>query len=133
MITILLWPVSKLAIMIFYNMTWSISIQWFRNMIIRWQSDPVNTKESTHSVCDHTNRRTVQKGEDIKELSIFLKNMNCVNYAWPRWHHKDNCFYVCIMQAFMTEFFFSLSCPTIYVWDILMGPRSMCQKQPLYD
>jgi len=38
-------------------------------MFIRWQYDPVNTKESVLHVCDipyYTNKWEVKKGEDIK-------------------------------------------------------------------
>ena len=64
----------QLSIMIIYNSTWSILIQWIRVMIFRWQSDIVKTKESTLSGCDkpyHTNKRKVQKRDKIEVL------MNC--------------------------------------------------------
>ena len=54
-----------------YNSTWSNLIQWIGVMIVRWQSDSVNTKESVLPVCDksyHTNKRILQKGEEIEVL-----------------------------------------------------------------
>ena len=61
----------QLSIMIIYNSTWSILIQWIMDMIVRWHSGLVNTKESALPVCDkpyHTNKRKVQKGEEIEVL-----------------------------------------------------------------
>ena len=55
----------------FYNSTWSILIQLIRVMIVRWQYHRVNAKEIVLPVCDksyHTNKRKVQKGEEIEVL-----------------------------------------------------------------
>jgi len=62
---------SQLSIMIIYNSTRSILIQWIRVM---WQSDLVITKESVLPVCDepyHTNKRKVQKVEELKVVWDF--------------------------------------------------------------
>jgi len=72
------WTVPQLSIMIIYNSTLSILIQWIRAMIVNWQSDLVITKESLLSVCDkpyNMNKRKVQKGEEIKVLQ------NCALYT----------------------------------------------------
>ena len=57
--------------MIIYNHIWSILIQLIRVVIVRWQSDQVNTKESVLPVGDkpcHMNKRNVQKVEEIEVL-----------------------------------------------------------------
>jgi len=67
-------------IVIIYNST--ILVQWIRVMIVRWQSDLVNTKESVLPVCDkpyQTNKRKIQKREEIEVLQSYAlihKNIN---------------------------------------------------------
>jgi len=63
------WTVPQLSVMIIYNSTWSVLIQWIRVMIVRWQNDLV--KEIVPPVCDkpyHINKSKVQKGEEIEVL-----------------------------------------------------------------
>ena len=78
------WTVPQLSIMIIYNITWSTLIQWIRIMIVRWQSDLVNTKKSILPVCDkpyHMNKRTVQKGEEIEvwwNCALYMSVSCCV-------------------------------------------------------
>jgi len=69
------------SILIIYNSTWSILIQWIRVIIVRWQSYLVKTKESVLPVYDkphHTNKRKVQKWEEIKVLQ------NCALHTQTR-------------------------------------------------
>ena len=64
----------QLSIMIIYNSTWSILIHWIRVMIVRWQSDLVNTKESVLPVRNkpyYTNKRKVQKWEEIEVVRSY--------------------------------------------------------------
>jgi len=67
--------VPKLSIMIIYNSTWSFLIQWiWFNMIVRWQSDLLKSKESVIPVCSKPypmSKRKVQKGVEIKVLQNF--------------------------------------------------------------
>jgi len=68
--------------MIIYNSTWSILTQWIRVMIVRWQSDLVNTKESERPDCDkpyHSNKSKVQKGEEIVKFSSYAE-LRIVSY-----------------------------------------------------
>ena len=79
------WTVPQLSIMIIYNSSWSIFIQWIRVMIVRWQSALVHTKESVLPVFQkpyYSNKRNVQKGEEIAVLRncVFLKCSNCLLY-----------------------------------------------------
>jgi len=46
-------------------------IQWIRVMIVRWQYDLVNKKESILHVCDkpyHKNKKKYRKGEEFEIL-----------------------------------------------------------------
>jgi len=70
-LVVLIMDSSPTSIMIIYDSTWSILIQWIRVMIVGWHSDQVNTKESILPFCDkpyHTNKRRVQIGEGIEAL-----------------------------------------------------------------
>jgi len=60
-------------------------------MIVRWQSDQVNTKESVLPVGDkpyHMNKRNVQKGEEIEVLlnyalaMVLYKNIHFLYTQW---------------------------------------------------
>jgi len=48
------------------NSKWSIWIQWIRILVVWWQSDQVNTKESVFPVCDQpyhaNNRKSTERG-----------------------------------------------------------------------
>jgi len=60
--------------MIIYNSTQSILIQFIRVMIVRWQSDLVNTKENILSVCDkpyHTKK--VERRGDWSYAGMCIK------------------------------------------------------------
>ena len=53
----------QLSLLIINNSTWSILNQWNTVIIIRWQSDLVNIKESVLPVCDkpyHNNKKKVK-------------------------------------------------------------------------
>jgi len=63
------WSFLQLLIIIIYNSTWWMLIQWTRFMIVRWQS--VNTKKCILPVCKkpyHTNKSSVQNAEEIEVL-----------------------------------------------------------------
>ena len=67
------WKVPQKSILISYNSTWSILIQRFRVMIVRWQSDLVYTKESILSACDqpyHTNKRQYRETSRLKFCEV---------------------------------------------------------------
>ena len=78
--------------MIIYNSTWSILTQWIRVMIVRWQSDLVNTKlESERPDCDkpyHSNKSKVQKGEEIFKFSSEAELRN-VSYQVDKSQETD--------------------------------------------
>jgi len=85
-----------------YIRKWSIFIHWIRVLIVRWQSDLVNTKESLLPVSDtpyHTNKRKLQKGEWIKVnynhwTVIIIIQVSPSNY-WVhvrnQWRHMNCC------------------------------------------
>ena len=57
--------ISQSSIMISYNSTWSILIQWIRVMIVRWQSDLVKKeKEYTLFVItlSHEQKKSTKMG-----------------------------------------------------------------------
>jgi len=65
------WTVSQLSIMIIYNSIWSILIQWIRVMIVRWQSDLLNTKEIAVPDSDqpyHKIKENIPHWEELENL-----------------------------------------------------------------
>jgi len=66
----------------------SILIQWIRVLIVRWQSNLVNTEESVLPVCDkpyHTNKKkcTEKRGDrSFAELCLVLLNQLTVCSLW---------------------------------------------------
>jgi len=67
------------SIIIIYNSTWSILIQWIRVMIVRWQSDQLKTKESIHFLFV-INLITLMKEKYRKREEIEV----LWNYAFPQ-------------------------------------------------
>jgi len=91
--------IGKLVLIIYYS-TWYIVIQLITVVIVRWQSDLVNTKkkykESLLPVCDKpypTNKRNVQKGGDISFAELYINYHVCIasdsekiqSFDWPKW------------------------------------------------
>ena len=77
----------KLSVMSIYKSTWPILIQWLRVMLVRWQSDLVNTKESVRPVCDNLITRTKESyrmGRRKKFFGTVLRhNLRQLTYRKP--------------------------------------------------
>jgi len=95
------WIVYQLPIMIIYNSTWSILIQFIRVMIVRWRSNVVNTKESELPVCDkkiRTNKRKVQKGRRLKRC----KTVHCFIFL-ESFQNKLNVIYILKYRIYLVS------------------------------
>ena len=79
---------GHLSIMIIYNSTWLILIQWTRDCDyqVRLSSDLVNTKGSVLHIfdqCYHTNfKEKYQKGRRLKFCKLWISNLACCIVAF---------------------------------------------------
>ena len=70
------WTVPQLSIIIIYYSKWSFLIQWIMVMIVRWQSDLVNTNESLLPVCDkpyNTNKSAKQESRKRPNVNLICR------------------------------------------------------------
>ena len=90
-------------------------------MMVRWKSDLVNTKESILLACDkpyHTNKRMVQKGEEIE----VWRNRALSAQAQNVWLPSVMCLMVIYMSVWLGE---RSSCPP--------GPSAQTESQTPWD
>jgi len=116
--------------MIIYNGTWSNFIQWIRVMIVRWQSDRVNTNDNVLSVCDkfyQTKKKEItERGGywNVAEMCIIEQDDMCLSLTfWVQltilailrfWYHwKGICLQVTVLKIKWrySYFFMSISPP----------------------
>jgi len=99
------WAVRKLSIMFFYN-TWSNLIQWIRDLIVRWQSDLVNTK-GVFLVCvkrDYTNLKNIRKLNGIEVCRTMHWKMLTVQ-VWHSLSKFNHMFKIQFFPHIITLFF----------------------------
>jgi len=61
--------IVKLVLLIICYSAWSTLVQWIKVMLVGWQSDKTNTKESALCVCYipyKTNKEKYMKGEEFE-------------------------------------------------------------------
>jgi len=100
--------------MLIFTYTWSNLNQWIRDLIVRWQSDLVNTK-GVCFVCVkryNTNLKNILK---LKEIKV-CRTVHCEMLTVQVWHSLSKCNHMFKIQFFHTLVLYSSKHVSRYIW-----------------